>query len=163
MADEFCSVTFLWLEIEYIAKSWNPTVHVCNMEMLPINNTGFKQILHKIFSDNRLIKSSKQRPLNFAVLRFLILQWYYFHKLWERKVKTLARNWRDHKRTGTHKHTETVSRYFNWQGRLSQSKESKCLWTHDKDGVTREFTKGATRGLQEGWISEINARTESRR
>ena len=30
-------------------------------------------------------------------------------------------------KTGTHKHTETVSRYFNWHGRLSQSEESKCL------------------------------------
>ena len=74
------------------------------------------------------------------------------HKLRERKVKTFTRNWRDHKMTGTHKHTETVSRYFDWHGRLSQSKESKCLWTHDKDGVTREFTKGATRGLRrDGW------------
>ena len=44
------------------------------------------------------------------------------------------------KGTGTHKHTETVSRYIDWHGRLSQSKESKCLWTHDKDGITREFT-----------------------
>ena len=57
----------------------------------------------------------------------------------------LVWNWRDQKRTGTHKHTETVSRYFDWHSHLSQSKESKCLWTHDKDGVTREFTKGATR------------------
>ena len=30
---------------------------------------------------------------------------------------------RDHKRTGTHKHMETVSRYFDWHGRLSQSKD----------------------------------------
>ena len=59
------------------------------------------------------------------------------HKLRERKVKTLTRNWRDHRRTGTYKHTETVSRYFDWHGSLSQSKESKCLWTHDKDGATR--------------------------
>ena len=29
--------------------------------------------------------------------------------------------------TGTHKHTETESRYFDWRGRLPQSKESKCL------------------------------------
>ena len=49
------------------------------------------------------------------------------HKLRERKVKTLTRNWRDHQRTGTHKHTETVSRYFDRQGHLSQSEESKCL------------------------------------
>ena len=36
-----------------------------------------------------------------------------------------------------------------------------------KDGVTRELMKGATRGLREGWmegkLSEVNARTESRR
>ena len=31
------------------------------------------------------------------------------------------------KGTGTHKQTETESRYFDWQGRLPQSKESKCL------------------------------------
>ena len=59
-------------------------------------------------------------------------------------MKTLTRNWRNHRRTtGTHKHTETVSKYFDWHGRLSQSEESKCLWTHNKDGVPREFTKGA--------------------
>ena len=44
------------------------------------------------------------------------------NKLRERKVKTPTRNWRDHRRTGTHKHTETVSRYFDWHGHLSQSK-----------------------------------------
>ena len=44
-------------------------------------------------------------------------------KLWERKVKTLTRNWRDHWRTGTHKQTETVSRYFDRHGRLYQSEE----------------------------------------
>ena len=31
------------------------------------------------------------------------------------------------KGTGTHKHMETESRYFDWHGRLPQSKESKCL------------------------------------
>jgi len=45
------------------------------------------------------------------------------HKLRERKVKTLTRNRRDHKTTGTHKHAETVSRYFDWHGRLSQSNQ----------------------------------------
>ena len=42
------------------------------------------------------------------------------HKLRERKVKTLTRNWRDHQKTGTHKHTETITRYFDKHGRLSQ-------------------------------------------
>ena len=48
----------------------------------------------------------------------------------ERKVKTLTRNWRDHWMTGTHKHTETVLRYFDislsigrdWQRRSCLSK-----------------------------------------
>ena len=39
-------------------------------------------------------------------------------------MKTLTRNWRDHCRIGTRKHTETVSRYFDRHGRLYQSKES---------------------------------------
>ena len=30
------------------------------------------------------------------------------HKIWERKVKTHIRNWRDHRGTDTQKHTETV-------------------------------------------------------
>ena len=32
---------------------------------------------------------------------------------------------------------------------LSQSEESKCMRTHSKDGITREFLKSATRGLRE--------------
>ena len=74
------------------------------------------------------------------------------HKLRERKVKTLTRNSRDHQRTGTHKHTKTVSRYFDRHDRDYQSEESKCLWTHHKDGITRKVIKGATRGLREGWM-----------
>ena len=49
------------------------------------------------------------------------------HKLRERKVKTLTRNWRDYQRTGTHKHMETVSRYFDRHGRLSQLEEKHLL------------------------------------
>ena len=75
-----------------------------------------------------------------------------FHKIMERKVKTLTRNWRDHWRIGTQKHTETVSRYFDRHDRLYQTEESKYLWTCDKDGITREFMKSAIRGLQEGWM-----------
>ena len=74
----------------------------------------------------------KYANLNVRVVRSLC------NKLRKRKVKTLTRNWRDHKMTGTHKHTETVTRYFDWHGSLPQSKESKCLWTHDKDGVTHK-------------------------
>ena len=41
--------------------------------------------------------------------------------------KHVPENWRDHRRTGTHKHTETVLRYFNWHGCLSQSEERVTL------------------------------------
>ena len=57
------------------------------------------------------------------------------HKLRERKVKLLPGIEEITKGTGAHKHTETELRYFDWHGHLPQSKESKCLWTHDKDGV----------------------------
>ena len=66
---------------------------------------------------------------------------YFYHKLRERKVKALTRNWRDHKRTGTHKHMETVSRYFDGHRHFSQSEESECMWTHDKGGITRVFER----------------------
>ena len=45
-------------------------------------------------------------------------------------MRTLTRNWRDHQRTGTHKHTKTVSRYFDRHGCLFQSEESKCPVLH---------------------------------
>ena len=54
------------------------------------------------------------------------------HKIREKKVKTLTRNWSDHRRIGTQKHTETVTRYFDGHGHLYQLEESKCLWTHAK-------------------------------
>ena len=46
------------------------------------------------------------------------------------------------------RHTETWSKYFDRHGRLSQSEESECMLTHDKDGIARGFLKGATRGFQ---------------
>ena len=67
---------------------------------------------------------------------------YFSNKIRERKVKTLTRKWRDHCRTGTRKHTVTGHKYFDRHGRLYQSEESTCLWTHDKM---------ATRRLWEGW------------
>ena len=54
-------------------------------------------------------------------------------------MKTLTRNWRDHCRTGTQKDKETVSKYFDGHGHLSQSEESKCLWTHSKYGEWYEW------------------------
>ena len=47
-----------------------------------------------------------------------------YHKIRERKLKTLSR---DHRGIGTKKHTETVLRYFDRHSRLYQSEESKCL------------------------------------
>jgi hypothetical protein len=49
------------------------------------------------------------------------------NKIRERKVKTLTKNRRDHRRTGTRKHMETNSKYFDGHGRLSQSEESECM------------------------------------
>ena len=49
-------------------------------------------------------------------------------------------------------HMETYSKYFDGHRCLSQSEESECKWTHGKDGITREFLKGATRGLREEWM-----------
>ena len=37
-------------------------------------------------------------------------------------------------------HTETKSKYFDGHGRLSQSEESKCMRTQDKDGVVCSHT-----------------------
>ena len=80
------------------------------------------------------------------------------YKIWERKRKTLTENWKGLWRKGTHKHTETYSKYLDDHSYLSQSKKRKCMWTHSKDGVAREFLKGAARGLwerkvwgEEGW------------
>jgi len=65
--------------------------------------------------------------------------------------KVITKNWRDHCTKGTSKHTETYLKYFDGHKRLSQSEENESMWTHNKDGVTREFLKGATRGLWEEW------------
>ena len=62
----------------------------------------------------------------------------------------------------THKHTETHLKYFNGHRRFSQSKESKCMWTHSKDGVTRVFERchqGVVReegGGEEGMQGKLN-------
>ena len=37
-----------------------------------------------------------------------------------------------------------------WQAWPSFSIRRVCLWTHDKDGDTSEFMKGATRGVGRG-------------
>ena len=68
-------------------------------------------------------------------------------------MKTLTKNWRDHVgQAHEHTHKETKSKYLNRHGCISQSEESKCMWAHDRDGVSLEFLKGATRGLQEEWM-----------
>ena len=35
----------------------------------------------------------------------------------------------------------TYSKYFDNHNCLSQSEEGSCMWTHGKDGITREFSK----------------------
>ena len=66
------------------------------------------------------------------------------------------------------RHTKTKLKYFDGHGCLSQSDESECMWTHDKDGVTRVFERchqGVARGMDGGKfkrLSEVNARAVSR-
>ena len=71
--------------------------------------------------------------------------------------------------TGTWKHTITKSKYFDEHSSLSQWEEGECMWTHDKDGVTRVFERchqGVARGMDGGKfkrrLSEVNARAVSR-
>ena len=73
-------------------------------------------------------------------------------RITQNKGKESENSYQKLKRSPRDRHTKTVSRYFDRHSRLYQSEESKCLWTHDKDGITREFMKDATRGLQEEWI-----------
>ena len=69
-------------------------------------------------------------------------------EVWKSQIKgkESENSYQKLKRSPKDRHTQTVLRYFDWHGRLSQSDESKCLWIHDQDGIVREFTKGATRG-----------------
>ena len=53
----------------------------------------------------------------------------------QNKGKESENSYQKLKRSLKDRHTETVSRYFDRHGRLYQSEESKCLWTHNKDGV----------------------------
>ena len=68
-----------------------------------------EKIFH--FSFHRCMQNSLSYSPVYNKLEFLIFHLIYIYR--ERKVKTLTRNWRDHRRTGTHKRTETVSRYFD--------------------------------------------------
>ena len=78
------------------------------------------------------------------------------HKLRERKVKTLTRNWRDHRRIGTHKHTETVSRYFDRHCRLFQSEERNVFEHTTKMASLESLWKVPPGGCErDGW-REIN-------
>ena len=86
-------------------------------------------------------------------------------KTWERKGKTLPKNWR-------HRNTGKINRNISTFTYLSQSEKSKCMWTHGKDGLTRVFER-CHQGLQgrkvrgDGgeikWkLSEVNIRAVSR-
>ena len=55
------------------------------------------------------------------------------HKIRERKVKTLTKNWRYHRRTSTHKlnwNISTITSVF-----INQKRMNVCEWTHDKDDI----------------------------
>ena len=56
----------------------------------------------------------------------------------KRKGKLLRKIWRDLRRKGIHIQ-ETCLRYFDDHSFLSQSEESKFMWTHSKDGTTWGF------------------------
>ena len=71
-----------------------------------------------------LVHEPNHESLHF---KYLILI-HTLHKIRERKVKTLTKIWRDH---GEQAHGNKIDGH----GHLSQSEESKCMWTHD--GVTR--------------------------
>ena len=74
--------------------------------------------------------------LYFLYIYLFIYLYIYKHKIREREGKTLTKIWRNLWRKGTHKHTETYSKYFNGHRCLSQSEESECMWTLGKYGVT---------------------------
>ena len=65
----------------------------------------------------------------------LVCKIHNLHKIWERKGKTLTKNWRDHRKKGTCKQTATWSKYFDGHSRLSQSEENvmpslSCVHIH---------------------------------
>ena len=85
-----------------------------------------------------------------------------YYKEWKKKGKSLTEKWRDLQRKGGHKHPEIYLIYFDDHGCLSQSEESKCKWTHDKDGATWVFKKyqqggcKTGRGGEEGMEGKLN-------
>ena len=87
--------------------------------------------------------SSKQSLMNIKVLEF---RWRITQKYWKGKGKLLPKI---EEISGGKAHTESHLKYFDGHRCLSLSEESKFMCTHCKDGVTREFLKGATRGFRE--------------
>ena len=60
----------------------------------------------------------------------------------QNKEKKREKSYQKLKRSPEEWHTqtpETYSKYFDGHRHLSQSEESECMWTHDEDGVTREW------------------------
>ena len=51
-----------------------------------------------------------------------------------------------------HENTRKLYRDILTRTDVFINQKRECLWTHNKDGVTREFMEGATRGLQERWM-----------
>ena len=88
---------------------------------------------------------------------------YEYHQIRERKVKTLTRNWRDHWRIGTRKLYRDIStgtavfinqKIVNVCEHMTKMASLDSLW---------KVPPGVARGMDGGKLSEVNARTESRR
>ena len=58
----------------------------------------------------------------------------------ERKGKIVTKKWRDLRRKGTHKHSETQLRYFDDHRCLSRTEEGKCMWTHGINMILKAYS-----------------------
>ena len=67
---------------------------------------------------------------------------------------SLETTWRDLQMKGTHKHTEAELICFDNHRCISQSEESKCMWTHGKDGTKDLFWSWKTSVIVE--ISQLS-------
>ena len=88
---------------------------------------------------------------------------YEYHKIRERKVKTLTRNWRYHCRKGTRKLYQNIS--TGTAVFINQKRSNVCEHTTKMVSLENlwKVPLGGARGMGGGKLSEVNARTESRR
>ena len=94
---------------------------------------------HPVGNSFRTIKRNAQLNTCKVNMRYLYTSANYdhcphfkkLHKIRERKVKTLIKNWRVHGgQAHEHIHGNKIG---NWHGRPSQSEENECMWALDKD------------------------------